>query len=339
MAYKDPEVRRALDRERFHRRTEDRRARGLCPKCGKRPPEPERSLCAPCGEKRNKASRTCDARLRAAGKLRRDPAKARASDHRSYRRRVEERREAGLCIRCGQAPAMPERSMCEPCSDKRRAADRARYEAASARGAKYGGKNPAAKRRNARERSRKRDRARSEAGLCSHCGARPPVEGGATCEPCKEVRRQAERGIYAERRIAGLCVRCAGPAIDGGSRCSPCAALEAERGAPERKNVASRRRYKERRARGKCTSCGAPSQGAARCQPCADRSYERSDHFRGMPVYPPSFAVFLRDTGECLATFDDEMDVAAFLAFEKLTRDRVEVVADAPEILSYAAWS
>ena len=339
MAYKNPEVGRARDRERFHRRSEDRRAQGLCPRCGERPPEPQRSLCGPCAAKRNQASRARDARLRAAGKPRRDPNKARCYGRERDRRETGERREAGLCIRCGQAPAMPERSMCEPCGDKRRAAERARYEAASARGEKYGGRNPAARRRNARERSRKRDRARREAGLCSRCGVRPPGEGAAACGPCKEVRRQAERGIYAERRIAGLCVRCAGPAMDGGSRCTPCAALEAERGSPQRKNAASRRRYRERRARGECTDCGAPSQGAARCQPCADRSYEGSDHFRGMPVYPPSFAVFLRDTGECLATFGDEMDVAAFLAFEKLTRDRVEVVADAPEILSYAAWS
>ncbi len=96
MAYKDSEVRRALDRERFHRRTEDRRARGLCPKCGVRPPAPGRSLCASCGEKRNKASRARDARLRAAGKLRRDPAKARASDHRRYRRQVSPGLEATL---------------------------------------------------------------------------------------------------------------------------------------------------------------------------------------------------------------------------------------------------
>ena len=57
MAYRDPEVRRARDRERFQRRTAKRIARGLCPRCGQLPPELERSLCAPCGEKRNKAAR------------------------------------------------------------------------------------------------------------------------------------------------------------------------------------------------------------------------------------------------------------------------------------------
>ena len=48
MAYRDLDVRRARDRERFHRRTAERIARGLCPKCGARPPEPDRGLCAPC---------------------------------------------------------------------------------------------------------------------------------------------------------------------------------------------------------------------------------------------------------------------------------------------------
>ena len=38
MPHKDPDVRGARDRERFARRTAERRAAGLCPKCGRRPP-------------------------------------------------------------------------------------------------------------------------------------------------------------------------------------------------------------------------------------------------------------------------------------------------------------
>ena len=51
MAYKDPAEGRARDRERFRRRTAERIAQGLCPNCGKAPPEPERRLCAPCAGK------------------------------------------------------------------------------------------------------------------------------------------------------------------------------------------------------------------------------------------------------------------------------------------------
>ena len=43
MAYKDIEVQRARDRERFRKRTAERIAAGLCPLCGDRPPAPERS--------------------------------------------------------------------------------------------------------------------------------------------------------------------------------------------------------------------------------------------------------------------------------------------------------
>ena len=67
MPYKDPKVRRAYDRERFRKRVAQRTAAGLCTKCGKRPPEPERSICAPCAERARAAGRARDARLRAAG--------------------------------------------------------------------------------------------------------------------------------------------------------------------------------------------------------------------------------------------------------------------------------
>ena len=338
MAYRDPAVRLQRDRERFHRRTAERRAAGLCAKCGKQPPAPDRTVCDPCAARRNKASRARDARLRAEGKPRRDPARARSSERRRYRRQVDARCEAGRCTRCGQAPAVPERSMCEGCAAKRRASDRARYEAGKEAGLAYGGADADVKRRAARAASKRRQQARHAAGLCIRCGKRPPVQGGTTCEPCRDRRQAAERQQYAEQRAAGLCTRCGGPAFDGLSRCGPCAAIDDASRSPEQKNAASRRRYEERRARGDCTSCGAPAQGASRCVPCAKRSYEGSAYFRGMPLYPPSFAVFLRESDECLATFDDEMEVAAFLAFEKLSRDRVEIVADVSPMASWAAW-
>ena len=57
-----------------------------------------------------------------------------------------------------------------------------------------------------------------------------------------------------------------------------------------------------------------------------------------MPLYPVSYTVFLRGTDECLAVFDDEMEVAAWLAFRKLSRDQVEVVSDASPMSSFTAW-
>ena len=57
-----------------------------------------------------------------------------------------------------------------------------------------------------------------------------------------------------------------------------------------------------------------------------------------MPLYPPSFTVFLIETEEPLATLDDEMEVAAFIAFEKLAREQVEVVRDASPLATLAGW-
>ena len=327
---------RPADRERFHRRTVARIAQGLCPKCGKQPPAAGLIHCEPCTEKRNHASRARDARLRAAGKPRRNLETARAYNKKHSRETEAERRARGLCPRCGKAPPAPGRTICVSCGEQRRADARARYAEAKAAGKLYGGRNPESRRRLAREKSRRRMLARLDAGLCTYCGRRPPVEDGATCEPCRKVRQAAERRIYAERRAKGLCGRCGVPTFDGVSRCAPCAVRES--GRQDRKNAANRRRYAERRAQGLCTTCGESAMGAAECPPCANRSYERSDYHRGMPVYPPSYTVIELATGADHGTYDSEADVSLCLAFARLSRDQVEVIADAPEMMRFAAW-
>ena len=340
---------RPADRARHHRRTEARIAQGMCPKCGKRPPEPGRSQCGPCLEKDAAAGRARDARLRDAGVPRRDRETARKSDRARYHRQAAERREAGLCLSCGKRPVLPERSQCEPCNAQRREDERERYARAKAQGKLYGGRNPETRRRLGRKRSRKRLHARLEAGLCTRCGREPPVEGGTTCEPCREVRRAAERERYparraaereryAARRAAGLCVDCAEPTLDGGARCGPCAVRRDSGRSRERRNAAARRLYARRRAQGLCTDCGAPSQGAARCEPCARRSYERSTYFRGMPLYPPRYTVVELDTGDDHGTFDSWEDVALCLAFARLSLDEVEVLTDQSPVATWAAW-
>ena len=339
MAYKDPSVRRARDRERFQKRTADRRAAGLCPRCGARPPAPGRSLCKPCAEKRRLTERARNARLRAAGIPRRDRAKARAAERRRYRRQTAERKARGTCTRCGRAPAVPDRSSCEACLIKRREAERKRYAAGKAAGKLYGGKPVPGKRKSARIASRNRRRVRRDAGLCARCGRRPPLEGGAACAPCREARQIAERELYAARRAAGLCTRCGGPTTDRTATCAPCAALEAERGRPERRNAAARRRYWERRARRQCTDCGQPAHGASRCDACAKRSHERSDFFRGIPMWDPSFTVIELATGETHGPFDTEAEAVAGLVFAGLEFDEVEIINDAPVTARLTAWS
>ena len=161
----DIELRRKRDLERYHRQTAERIAQGLCPKCGKRPPEPGRSQCEPCLEKDAAAGRARDARLRAAGMPRRDLEKARIAERKRRHRQVAERREAGLCPECGKAPPAPESSLCAPCGKERHAAARARYASGKAEGKLYGGRKVETRRRIGRERSGKRLAERLAAGV------------------------------------------------------------------------------------------------------------------------------------------------------------------------------
>ena len=265
-----------------------------------------------------------------------DPEEGRARDRERFRRRTAERIAQGLCANCGKTPPVPDRTLCTPCAGKRRAAERARYAKARAAGKLYGGRDPKERRRNARGTARRLYEARREAGLCTRCGLRPPVEGGTACEPCREARRAGERRQWAARRMDGLCGTCGEATFDGASRCGRCAAIEA--GRSPRKNAASRKRYAKRRARGLCTDCGAPSQGAARCEPCARRSHERSDHFRGIPLWPARYTVIEIATGEDHGTCESLAEVAACLAFARLSFDQVEVLGDVSPIAAFTAY-
>ena len=284
MAYADPVVRRQRDRERIAQRTAARIEAGLCARCGKTEPLPERRLCAPCNDRRNAASRARDARLRAEGKPRRDPAQAKLYERVRSRQVHAERKAAGICTKCGRAQARPERTTCEPCAEQHRARDRERHARAKAEGIPYGGRDPEARRRAGRKRSRRRSEARKKAGLCIRCGNVSPEEGRSMCEPCREDRRAAKRARHAERRAAGLCVHCAAPAPGGKAYCEPCAKARSKRRNLEAKREADRRRYAERRAKGDCTSCGKPANGAAECQACCDAARARYDARRAAGV-------------------------------------------------------
>ena len=157
--------RRPADLERYHRRTAERVAKGLCPKCGKQPPAPDRQLCEPCNKKQKGANRARDARLRAEGKPRRDPSRARAYERERSRRERAARQAEGACTRCGKRPAAEGRASCEPCLEKRRASDRSKYAAGKAAGLPYGGANAEAKRKAGRLKSKRRQKARRKAGL------------------------------------------------------------------------------------------------------------------------------------------------------------------------------
>ena len=267
MACRDVETRKSRDRERFRKRTADRKARGLCPRCGVRPPANGLSACESCAEKRRLAGRARDARLRAEGKPRRDPKLAKSYERNRSRRQASGRLALGLCPKCGKEPFAAGRSLCAPCGEKRRASDRARYAVGKQAGKLYGGRDIEQRRRAARERSRRRLRKRLEAGLCTRCRKHTPAEGGTTCGPCREVRRERERQQWAERRSAGECGRCGTPVPDGCSRCQscfrargqPCRQEGQERPQPEalRQTPSARSVHRLRRARHGCVPLSA----------------------------------------------------------------------------------
>ena len=256
----------------------------------------------------------------------RDPEARRRFERERHRRRTAERREMGLCPKCGRKNPAPGRSLCATCLERNREAQRARYDRARREGAAYGGRCPESRRRMARERNKKRRRERRDAGLCTGCGKVPPVEGGAVCEACREARRTEERELYARRRAAGRCGRCGAEVIDKASTCASCAARDAKR--RPRKNAASRARYHGRRARGACVDCGAYADAGVRCVSCARRSYHSSGEHKGMPVHPPRYTVVELATGAEHGPLDSWEEVAMCLAFERLSREEVEVIED-----------
>ena len=200
MPYKDPEKARAYERERHRKRTADRRAQGLCIKCGKTSPAPERSQCASCSERGRKTERARYARGKAAGEPYggKNPESRRRMARERSKRRKRERREAGLCTLCGRQAPVEGSAVCEPCRETRRASERKLY---------------------ARRRA---------SGLCGRCGG-AVYAGASMCASCAALeegraprKNAASRRRYHDRRARGLCVDC-GNHADAGVRCTPCA--------------------------------------------------------------------------------------------------------------------
>ena len=251
---------------------------------------------------------------------------------------------ARLCTRCGQAPAVEGRASCEPCLEKRRAADRARATPpGKAAGLPYGGANAEAKRRAGRAKSKRCQKERLGSRALHPLRQAPSRRRGEPlASTCRDKRQAAERRQYLERARR----RALHPVRPG--RCSP--ACRAAGPAPSSRSAAIRRNartlgpralYLETpRPRGCVHRAGAPSQGASRCPPCAERSYHGSQHFKGIPVWDPSFTVIELDTGRELGTFGQRGRRGALcLVFEKLGRDQVEVVTDASPMSSFTAWT
>ena len=200
MPYKDLETGRKKERERHRKRVAERRAKGLCPKCGKHPPASERSLCASCLERGCKSERARYERGKAAGDPYggRNPEGSRRMARERNKRRRRERKEAGLCTGCGELPPAGGSVVCEVCREARRAEERKLYADRRAK------------------------------GLCGRCGS-PVFAGASRCGPCAALeegrapkKNAASRRRYADRRAKRLCVDCARP-TGFAARCEACA--------------------------------------------------------------------------------------------------------------------
>jgi len=106
------------------------------------------------------------------------------------------------------------------------------------------------------------------------------------------------------------------------------------------KNKAARARYAARKNRWICTHCGiAPSFGASRCESCAKRAYERSEHVRGIPYWDPACAVIDKATGDTLGTWDCWEDAVLALSFEEVSLDDVELVPERSPMHAMVGWT
>ena len=135
------------------------KAAGLCARCGKAEPVQGKVLCAECAQKNRERSRSNYF-------LRR-----RECDW--LNKRYAERKEKGICGRCGKAPAEDGRALCPECLAYMREYERVR---------------------NAKLRAQH---------ICVRCGAE--TDGSSICDGCKawmhEYNQKAHRRRRSERNI------------------------------------------------------------------------------------------------------------------------------------------
>lgn len=165
-------------------------------------------------------------------------------------------KSAGICVRCHQNPAEPNRVMCAACAEKER------QSAADNR------------------------KALKEMGICPYCGQNKIFSGESCCPECaakkyisNRVRRnpaydsQYQHDRKERLKSAGICIKCGKRrAVAGKTKCGVCAASERIRAREyrQRKGIAVDR--SERSSYGKCYFCGEPVMSGKRvCEKCREK--------------------------------------------------------------------
>ncbi len=159
-------LRRGKDRERFNawsresskKRRQQHIEQGLCIFCNEKAIEGDQR-CARHIQKGRKASRSyakthCNCGAVRVGKSSRCETCQKTRND-SYQQMVEDRRQKGLCVLCGEAEAPTGYATCEKC------------------------------REGAAARTKERRESRLKAGLCYKCGVNPHLGTNSTCQPCK----------------------------------------------------------------------------------------------------------------------------------------------------------
>lgn len=255
-----------------------RRDTGLCVSCGQAPPAPPHLRCAPChaallrrtraqeraryqARKRAGQCVSCGQEPALTGYVRcrrcldqrredaRQMAAIRAPERRARQRatqraRVERRRAAGRCPRCGgQRHPQDSHVLCGLC----------RYQ----------------------ERCRAHRKDGGDVRVCRRCRQAPALPDRAQCQRCAE--RDQDRTAW--RRAEGRCVACGAPSvIDPRTQrlrwhCPACAADRRQR---------ARARTAQRRDQGVCRRCGQrpPTAGFVTCDPCRARQRQQAQASR-----------------------------------------------------------
>ena len=266
------------------------------------------------------------------------PGTATAYEREWRHRQTAERREAGLCPECGEAPPAPERTVCAPCGEKRREKARASYARGKAEGSSTAG-------------------ARSRPGAASGASAAPSAWPHGSPPACARAAasglrsRTAPHASPAGRRAGRSSASatpsagppaCAAPA--GGRRST--AARGAVRARCARPSAATPRSGTPPRAgstrsagrRGFAPTAASPRRGrpgASRARAGPTSARPTSGGCRSIRRSTPSSS---SDTGDDHGTFDSWEDVALCLAFARLSLDQVEVLTDQSPVATWAAW-
>lgn len=173
-------------------------SRGICPKCGKRPADGKRVLCAECAAReRESKARTYERRLSegrctiCGGEIEDkryktcEKCRGRQKEHAERKRqyayeRYHAYKDKGICANCGERWVEPGHVYCKDCRRKNDVSHK-RYDPNG-------------------EKWRERRRKRIEAGLCIDC-SRPVENGHVRCKRCLEMRRDSEIKYRIRERI------------------------------------------------------------------------------------------------------------------------------------------